>query len=67
MGIMALTGDEFEMVLLPSMRATHVLQNRSKTIMYSIRTAERGPLYKWVGLIVEESIPPISWLMRRSQ
>lgn len=57
--IMALTGDDFEMVLLPSMRATHVLQSRPKTIMYSIfRTAEREPLYKWVGPIVEESIHP---------
>lgn len=57
--IMALTGDEFEMVLLPSMRATHVLKSRPRTIMYSMfRTAEREPLYKWVGPIVEESIYP---------
>ncbi len=57
--IMALTGDDFEMVLLPSMRATRALQTRPKTIMYSLfRTAEREPLYKWVGPIVEESIYP---------
>lgn len=57
--IMALTGDAFEIVLLPSMRATHQLQTRPKTIMYSLfRTPEREPLYKWVGPIVEESIYP---------
>lgn len=57
--IMALTGDDFELVLLPSMRTTHVLQTRPKTIMYSLfRTPEREPLYKWVGPIVEESIHP---------
>lgn len=57
--IMALTGNDFEMVLLPSMRATRVLQSRPQTIMYSMfRTAEREPLYKWVGPIVEESIHP---------
>ncbi|TBV04408.1 substrate-binding periplasmic protein [Phytopseudomonas dryadis] len=57
--IMALTGDDFEIVLLPSMRAAHALQTRPRTIMYSLfRTAEREPLYKWVGPIVEESIHP---------
>lgn len=57
--IMALTGDKFEIVLLPSMRASYALNSRSKTIMYSMfRTAEREPLYKWVGPIVEESIHP---------
>ena len=57
--IMTLTGDDFELVLLPSMRTTHVLQTRPKTIMYSLfRTPEREPLYKWVGPIVEESIHP---------
>lgn len=58
-GIMALTGDAFEVVLLPSMRASRILQTRPKTIMYSLfRNAEREPLYKWVGPIVEESIYP---------
>ncbi|MBM6443020.1 ABC transporter substrate-binding protein [Pseudomonas sp. MIL9] len=58
-GIMALTGDDFEVVLLPSMRSTHALNARPRTIMYSLfRTAEREPLYKWVGPIVEESIHP---------
>ncbi|MBV6748966.1 ABC transporter substrate-binding protein [Pseudomonas chlororaphis] len=57
--IMALTGDDFEVVLLPSMRSSHALNTRPKTIMYSLfRTAEREPLYKWVGPIVEESIYP---------
>ena len=57
--IMALTGDQFEVVLLPSMRASYALNSRPKTIMYSMfRTAEREPLYKWVGPIVEESIHP---------
>lgn len=57
--IMALTGDDFEIVLLPSMRTVHTLQNRPGTLMYSIfRTPEREPLYKWVGPIVEESIHP---------
>lgn len=55
--IMARTGDDFEMLLLPSMRASYVLKQRPKTIMYSMfRTPEREPLYKWVGPIVEESI-----------
>ncbi|WP_029529369.1 substrate-binding periplasmic protein [Pseudomonas sp. S9] len=57
--IMARTGDDFEIVLLPSMRTTHRLKTRPKTIMYSLfRTAEREPLYKWVGPVVEESIHP---------
>ena len=57
--IMALTGDDFEVVVLPSMRASYVLNNRPKTIMYSMfRTKERESLYKWVGPIVEESIHP---------
>jgi polar amino acid transport system substrate-binding protein len=57
--IMALTGDDFETTLLPTMRATYALQNHPGTIMYSMfRTPEREPLYKWVGPIVEESIYP---------
>jgi len=57
--IMARTGDDFEMVLLPSMRSIHALNTRPKTILYSLfRTAKRDPLYKWVGPIVEESIYP---------
>ncbi|WP_434610481.1 substrate-binding periplasmic protein [Pseudomonas sp. R1-7] len=69
--IMRLTGDHFEISVQPSMRATQVLKNRPKTIMYSLfRTPEREPLYKWVGPIVEESIhayqradsPPINTL-----
>lgn len=57
--IMALTGDEFQMELLPSMRATRALQTRDKTIMFALfRTAEREPLYKWVGPILEASIHP---------
>lgn len=57
--IMVLTGDNFEMTVVPSMRATHLLQTRPKTIMYSLfRTAQREPLYKWVGPLVEESIHP---------
>jgi polar amino acid transport system substrate-binding protein len=57
--IMAQTGDDFEVLLLPSMRATYVMQTRPKTIMYSMfRTAEREPLYKWVGPVAEESIHP---------
>ncbi len=57
--IMALTGDHFEVVVLPSMRATQTLQTRPKTILYSMfRTPQREPLYKWVGPIVEESIHP---------
>ncbi|MFS2155880.1 substrate-binding periplasmic protein [Pseudomonas sp. Pseusp122] len=57
--IMALTGDDFEVMLLPSMRASHILQTRPKTIMYSMfRTVAREPLYKWVGPIVEEAIHP---------
>lgn len=57
--IMTLSGDNFEVVVLPSMRASLALQNRPHTIMYSMfRTLEREPLYKWVGPIVEESIHP---------
>lgn len=57
--IMALTGDDFAVTLLPSMRTVLNLQNRPRTIMFSMfRTAEREPLYKWVGPIVEESIHP---------
>ncbi|MBU0901109.1 MAG: transporter substrate-binding domain-containing protein [Gammaproteobacteria bacterium] len=57
--IMALTGDNFEVLLVPSMRTSRTLRTRPKTIMYSMfRTAEREPLYKWVGPLVEESIYP---------
>lgn len=57
--IMALTGDNFDVVLQPSMRSTHQLNSQPKTIMYSLfRTPEREPLYKWVGPLVEESIYP---------
>ena len=57
--IMTLTGDGFEIVVVPSMRATHGLMNRPRTIMYSLfRTPEREPLFKWVGPIAEESIYP---------
>ncbi|WP_339488616.1 substrate-binding periplasmic protein [Pseudomonas sp. EL_65y_Pfl2_R95] len=55
--IMAVTADDFKVVVLPSMRTTHVLNTRPKTIMYSMfRTAERESLYKWVGPIAQESI-----------
>src|SRR6218665_907043 len=48
--IMALTGDTFEVAVLPSMRAGMKLQQRPRTIMFSMfRTPEREPLYKWVG------------------
>ncbi|SQF97884.1 putative ABC transporter periplasmic substrate-binding protein [Paucimonas lemoignei] len=69
--IMAITGDDFEVVLLPSMRASHVLKSRPRTILYSMfRTPEREHAFKWVGPIVDESIhawqlaksPPISSL-----
>ncbi|MDO7898349.1 substrate-binding periplasmic protein [Pseudomonas citrulli] len=57
--IMALTGDAFDVTMVPSMRATQALNTRGKTIMYSLfRTPDREPLYKWVGPIVEESIHP---------
>ncbi|SFB12748.1 polar amino acid transport system substrate-binding protein [Pseudomonas sp. NFIX10] len=57
--IMVLTGDDFEVLLQPSMRATQILKHRPKTIMYSLfRTPERESLFKWVGPIVEESIHP---------
>ncbi|MFF7710621.1 transporter substrate-binding domain-containing protein [Pseudomonas sp. NPDC007930] len=57
--IMALTGDHFETMVLPSMRSSQVLRNRPRVILYSMfRTPEREPLYKWVGPIVEEAIYP---------
>lgn len=57
--IMTLTGDGFEILMVPSMRATHGLMNRPRTIMYSLfRTPEREALFKWVGPIAEESIYP---------
>lgn len=57
--IMALTGDNFDIMLMPSMRTTRALDSRPKTIMYSLfRTAQRERLYKWVGPILEESIYP---------
>lgn len=57
--IMALTGDDFELLLQPSMRTSQILKHRPKTIMYSMfRTPERESQFKWVGPIVEESIHP---------
>lgn len=62
--IMGLTGDDFEIELLPSMRTTRALQTQPRTIMFSLfRSAEREPLYKWVGPIVEESIHPYQLAM----
>ncbi|KAF1050946.1 MAG: hypothetical protein GAK43_02615 [Stenotrophomonas maltophilia] len=57
--IMARTGDDFALELLPSMRTTLTLQTRPKTIMFSLfRTPEREARYKWVGPIIEEAIHP---------
>lgn len=57
--IMTLTGDGFDITVVPSMRSSLVLMNHPNTIMYSMfRTPEREPLYKWVGPIAEESIYP---------
>lgn len=57
--IMALTGDEFEIKLVPSLRASRMLNEQSRTIMYSMfRTPERESRYKWVGPIMEDSIHP---------
>ncbi|MBZ9666399.1 ABC transporter substrate-binding protein [Pseudomonas sp. LMG 31766] len=57
--IMALTGDDFEISMRPSMRASRVLHTQPRTIMYSMfRTPERESLFKWVGPIAEESIYP---------
>jgi polar amino acid transport system substrate-binding protein len=57
--IMALTGDAFPMTLQPSLRSVRTLDTQPGTIMFSLfRTAQREPLYKWVGPIVEESIYP---------
>ncbi|WP_024676131.1 substrate-binding periplasmic protein [Pseudomonas syringae] len=57
--IMAVTGNDFNIVLTSSMRASHTLRTRPRTIMYSMfRTPEREALYKWIGPIVEESIHP---------
>jgi polar amino acid transport system substrate-binding protein len=57
--IMKITGDDFEIALLPSLRSRLMLNTQPKTIMYSLfRTPERESLYKWIGPIVEESIFP---------
>ncbi|MBD9396591.1 substrate-binding periplasmic protein [Pseudomonas sp. PDM11] len=57
--IMTLTGDGFDITVVPSMRSSLVLMNQPNTIMYSMfRTQEREPLYKWVGPIAEEAIHP---------
>lgn len=57
--IMAVTGDNFDIQLVPSLRATRALNLQPRTIMYSLfRTAERESLYKWVGPVVEVSIHP---------
>lgn len=57
--IMTRTGDRFPLVMLPSMRASRELQQRPHTIMFSMfRTAEREPLYKWVGPLLDEAIYP---------
>lgn len=57
--IMALTRNDFEIHLVPSMRASRALENRPKTIMYSMyRTPEREARYKWVGPIVDAAIYP---------
>ena len=57
--IMTLTGDRFELVMLPSMRASRELRQRPHTIMFSMfRTAERESLFKWVGPLLNEAIYP---------
>lgn len=43
--------------LLPSMRATMVLDRQPRTMMISmLRTPEREPRYKWIGPLAETSI-----------
>jgi polar amino acid transport system substrate-binding protein len=50
---------KFKAMVLPTMRTTKELNDRPKTIMFSMfRTKEREKLYKWVGPIIEESIFP---------
>ena len=57
--IMRLTGDDFSIRIMHSMRTSQVLRNQPRTIMFSLfRTPEREPLFKWVGPIVEASIYP---------
>ncbi|HIE1389023.1 TPA: substrate-binding periplasmic protein [Pseudomonas aeruginosa] len=57
--IMDVTRDEFEITLVPSMRASYALKMRPKSIMFSMfRTGDRERLYKWVGPIVDVSIYP---------
>lgn len=57
--IMTRTGDNFELEMLPSMRAGLELRQRPHTVMFSMfRTAERESLFKWVGPLLDEAIYP---------
>ncbi|HCA23342.1 MAG TPA: peptide ABC transporter ATP-binding protein [Pseudomonas sp.] len=57
--IMTRTGDNFELELLPSMRAGLELRQRPHTVMFSMfRTTERESLFKWVGPLLNEAIYP---------
>lgn len=57
--IMKITHDEFEVALVPSMRASYALKVRPRSIMFPMfRTKNREALYKWVGPIAEVAIYP---------
>ena len=57
--MLIMAGDQFEIQVVPSQRASRMLNEQSRTIMYSMfRTPERERLYKWVGPIVQDSIHP---------
>lgn len=55
--ILEIIDKDYEIRLYPSMRSSHLLNNRPKTIMFSLfRTPEREPLYKWIGPLIDASI-----------
>ncbi|SHO53855.1 substrate-binding periplasmic protein [Desulfopila aestuarii] len=48
---------EYELQVVPSMRAKALLENRPQTMMFSMfRTPEREAQYKWIGPLVDVSI-----------
>lgn len=55
--ILKIMNKEYKIRMLPSMRTTHLLNTRPKTIMFSMfRTPERDLIYKWVGPLCDGSI-----------
>ncbi len=55
--ILKIINKDYKIKIVPSVRSTFILDNRPRTIMFSLfRTPERESKYKWIGPLCEGSI-----------